>query len=105
MLEMDMSTQKFLKMLAGRHLNIEKTAANWQQNNGRKEIRKAVNCALNSFTQYIAYLYLHAKIIKEYPHLFGGHDNEVGASRAMDLVGQYHNHRRFREVSFLQFLV
>jgi hypothetical protein len=23
----------------------------------------------------------------------------------MDLVGQYHNHRRFREVSFLQFLV
>ena len=95
-----MSIQKFLRMLTERHLNVERKAADSQQDNGRKAIRKAVSCALKSFTQYITHLSLHAKIIEEYPALFRGHGNEVRLARAMDLVGLYHSYRRWREVSF-----
>lgn len=82
-----------------RHLNIERTAKDLQQNNGREEIRQAVSCALSNHSHNI-FLTLFPKIIEKYPHLFGGHENEVRVDRAMDFVTQYHSERRWRKVLF-----
>lgn len=52
-------------------------------------------------TQFLSYLpYLRAKIIENYPHLFGGHEKEVRVNRAMGLVGFYHGQRRSKKVAF-----